>query len=239
MNRLCILLCVLLVSAPIQAQGPLFKTAVAAALLLTVLCAITASSGVSQQAFELVAPPADYARALVDASPWLRLLVALDDLFIVAYVLLTLFIVGHLAHERMTGLHHVALAAGVAAGCLDFAENHHLLAMLRWAEAGQSIPAEEILHRSSFSQLKWMLGHAAFVAIGTLLPASADLLRRVFRSSLLFVQLPIGVAAWTVADPTAAAVLAWARYGAFVSGFAFIAWFARVGFDEPARDGQA
>lgn len=218
---------------------PLFKTAVAAALLLTVLCAITAASGVSQQAFELVAAPADYARALVDASFWLRLLVALDDLFVVAYVLLTILVVGELTGERMSGLHHFAMAAGVAAGCLDFAENHHLLAMLRWAEAGQSIPVEEILHRSSFSQLKWMLGHAAFVAIGALLPASADFLRRVFRRSLLFVQLPIGAAAWTVVDPTAAAMLAWARYGAFVSGFALIAWFAHAGFDEPAKDARA
>lgn len=220
-------------------HASLFKSATAAALLLTVLCGITAFSGVSQQAFEFVAPPETYARALVAASFELRLLVALDDLFIVAYVTLTILLVDHLGRSRPTNLHRFAVVAGVAAGCLDFAENHHLLAMLHWAEAAQPIPPEEILHRSSFSQLKWMLGHAAFVAIGVLLPATPGLLRRAFRSSLLLVQLPIGAAAWTVVEPGWASVLAWARYGAFVSGFGFIAWFARVGFDESSTDARA
>ena len=217
----------------------LSKTAAAAALLLTLLCAITAFGGVSQQAFEIVSPPTDYARSLLASSAKLRLLIAIDDLFIAAYVAMTIMLATHLGRDAMTPLHWFALASGVAAGVLDLAENHHLLTMLRWAELSQPISEAEILHRSSFSQLKWMLGHTAFVAVGILLPKTREPIRRAFRTSLIFVQLPIGAATWAVTHPDWLLVLTWSRYGAFVSGFALTAWIARAGFDGPARDVRA
>lgn len=204
--------------------------------LLLVLCGITASTGVSQQSFELVASPAEYAAALSAAALWLRTLIAIDDLFIAAYAMTTVLLVSSMARGRLSPMHWLALGLGVAAAGLDFAENHHLLALLRWAQLGQPIPPEEILQRSELSHLKWMLGHTAFVAIGILLPAPRNAIGRLFRGSLLFVQLPIGALAWAVDEPNVTFVLAWARYGTFISGFAIIAWLARVGFGEGERD---
>lgn len=210
-----------------------------AAALLILLCTITATTGVSQQSFELVSPPQDYGRALLDASVWLRTLIALDDLFIAAYMTTTVLLVVHLARGRMTALHWLVSGLGVLAAVLDLAENHHLLALLRWVDAGQSIDAQDILRRSELSQLKWMLGHTAFVGIGILLPASPHPVRRLFRASLLFMQLPIGALAWAVEDPTWGAGLTWTRYGTFVSGFAIIGWLAHVGLGGGETDARA
>ncbi|MGH1342470.1 MAG: hypothetical protein ACRBN8_13000 [Nannocystales bacterium] len=215
-------------------QRELRAAAGLAAALLIILCSVTATTGVSQQSFELVRAPDVYAQALVNASFWLRTLIAIDDLFVAAYVTTTVLLVMQLAPARMTPLHWLVAGLGVAAAVLDLAENHHLLALLRWANAGQAIPADEILRRSELSQLKWMLGHTAFVGIGVLLPRAGGPVRDVFRMSLLFAQLPIGALAWAVDDATWGAVLTWARYGSFVTGFAVIGWLAHVGFGEAA-----
>lgn len=210
-----------------------------AAALLVLLCTVTATTGVSQQAFELASLPEDYGAALLEASVWLRTLIALDDLFIAAYATTTVLLVTRLARGRMTPRHWLVAVMGVAAAVLDLAENHHLLVLLRWVDAGQTIAVEEILRRSELSQLKWMLGHTAFVGFGVLLPPRQGPVRRLFRASLLFVQLPIGALAWAVDDPTWGALLIWARYGSFVTGFAVIGWLAYAGFGEGETDARA
>lgn len=220
-------------------QRPLSAASTLSAALLILLCAITATTGVSQQSFELVAAPPEYGRALIEASSWLRTLIAIDDLFVAAYLSTTVLLVTHLGRARMTPLHWLIAGLGAAAAVLDLAENHHLLTLVRWVDAGQAIPAEEILRRSELSQLKWLLGHTAFVGIGILLPSTRHPVRRGFRLSLLFAQLPIGALTWAVADPGWGPTLTWARYATFVIGFAIIGWLARVGFAEDETDAPA
>lgn len=220
-------------------QRPLLAASSLSAALLISLCAITATTGISQQSFELVAAPSVYGRALLDASGWLRTLIAIDDLFVAAYLTTTVLLVAHLGRGRLTLLHGVVVGLGLAAAALDLAENHHLLTLLRWADLGEPIPAQEILRRSEFSQLKWMFGHVAFVGVGVLLPSARDPVRRLFRLSLLFTQLPIGALTWAVVDPTWGFVLTWARYATFAVGFAFIGWLAYAGFAEDATDARA
>lgn len=198
----------------------------AAGVLLAILCAITLATGVSQQWFEWVHPPDAYAARLVrDAGP-LRAIVALDDLFIAAYVTATATLGVTLARGRLGPLHALVIAGGVFAGVLDLEENHQLLAMLRLAERGIDLPLDALLRRSDLSQLKWMLGHLAFVLVGVVLPAR-DRLSRLLRGALVGWQLPIGALVWTVDAPALGAALVWLRYGAFLSGFAMIAWLAR------------
>lgn len=198
----------------------------AAALLLTSLCAITLASGVSQQWFEWVRPPADYAARLVQDALPLRLIIALDDVFIAAYVASALLFVQFLRTSERDPLHVVVAAFSVAAGVLDLAENHHLLSLLALAEAGLPVPVEDILLRSQLSQLKWMLGHVAFAFLGVSLTLDAPL-AKVLRVALVFVQLPLGALTWAVPDGLWLPVLVWLRYGALVSGFASVAFLAR------------
>lgn len=199
----------------------------AAAILLLTLCAITAITGVSQQRFEWVQLPDAYAAALVAQGGWLRAIVALDDLFIAAYVLATLALARKIANGRWGPVTVAIAVGGVAAGLLDLHENHDLMSMLRWTELGGALSPESIVERSDLSQLKWMIGHLAFVGVGASWPRRDGWLDKVLVASLIGVQLPIGALVWTLSDPAWIEVAIWARYGSFLSGFAVIAWMAR------------
>jgi hypothetical protein len=197
----------------------------ASALLLTSLCALTLATGVSQQWFEWVRPPAAYATRLVRDAQALRAIIALDDVFIAAYVASAVLFVRFLSEPAREPLHAVAVGFSVAAGVLDLAENHHLLSLLTLAEAGLPVPVEDILLRSQLSQLKWMLGHVAFAFLGLTLTTEAPLVRQL-RIALVYVQLPLGAITWAAPFGPWLPALVWLRYGALISGFAAVAWLA-------------
>lgn len=200
-----------------QDRSHLALTSTAAAVLLVTLCAMTLTFGVSQQTFEWAAAPDAYAAALASGAAPLRWLVLVDDLFIPAYVAAGVLLAEWLWRQRRGALPVLVGLASIAAGVLDLAENHHLLAMLRLAEQGVSIPATEILRRSELSQLKWLLGHVGFALAGLSMEAKGPL-ARVVRGSLVLFQLPLGAAVWIASGPLLT-VLVWMRYGALVSGF--------------------
>lgn len=197
-----------------------------AAVLLAILCGLVASTGVSQQTFEWVAPPAAYGSGLEKDATWLRLIIGIDDLFIAAYVTATLVLANRLARFGWSAMTVTIAVLGLAAGLLDLHENHELLALIRWVESGGTVSAETIITRSELSQLKWMLGHLAFVLVGACWRERGTI-DRVLVVSLVFVQLPLGAATWVLADPSSIAVATWARYGSFLAGFATIAWLHR------------
>jgi hypothetical protein len=211
----------------IKESSPVAFAAAAAAALLFILCTLTAATGVSQQWFEWFRTPEEYATKLVHDAMWLRVIIAVDDVFISAYVTATVLFATALARGRMGPLHVLVMAGGVAAGILDLEENHHLLAMLRMVESGQTIPIGEIMHRTDLSQLKWMLGHVAFVMVGVAMPAR-DAVTRVFRFSLVAWQLPVGALCWAVEAPAWQPVLVWVRYLSLLGGFATVAWITRA-----------
>lgn len=192
------------------------------ALLLVILCAIAIATGVSQQWFEWARPSELYAARLVHDARWLRAEIAIDDAFIAAYVSATVLLATALRREG-SALPWLVVACGVTGGVLDLDENHHLLTLLALAREGIVPTLGEIVRRSELSQLKWMLGHLAFVLVALQLSPRAWL-ERAFRTSLLFVQLPLGALVWAVSDPWWDPVLLWARYAALLSGFALIAW---------------
>lgn len=206
-------------------HSSLRRVSVASALLLTSLCALTLVSGVSQQWFEWVRSPVAYAARLLQDASALRAIIALDDVFIAAYVASAVLFVRFLSTRSWDPLHTVAVGFSVAAGVLDLAENHHLLALLNLAEAGLPVPVEDILLRSQLSQLKWMLGHVAFAFLGLTLTIETPL-ARLLRFALVYVQLPLGALTWAVPDGPWLPVLVWLRYGALISGFAAVAWLA-------------
>lgn len=208
-------------------HSSLRHVSIASALLLTTLCALTLATGVSQQWFEWVRAPAVYAARLVQDATALRAIIALDDVFIAAYVASAVLFVRFLGGGQRDPLHAVAVGFSVAAGVLDLAENHHLLALLNLAEAGLPVPVEDILLRSQLSQLKWMLGHVAFAFLGLTIPLDTAFLR-LLRGALIYLQLPLGALTWAAPDGPWLPVLVWLRYGSLISGFAAVAWLART-----------
>lgn len=204
-------------------QSPLRGAAVAAAACLAGLLALTLLTGANQQAFEIVRAPADYAAGLLGTAAALRGVIALDDVFIAFYVSLTILLVRELPGAELALLRTLIVAFGVAAGVLDYAENHHILALLRASEAGQALPLSGLILREDMSSLKWLLGSLAFFLVGLCLPThNAGL--RLFRFALIYVQLPVGALALAVSDPPWAALLHWARLLNVLAGFVLTAW---------------
>jgi hypothetical protein len=212
---------------------PLRRAATGSAILLTTLCTLTFVTKVSQQWFEWVHAPDAYAAKLLHGATALRVIIALDDVFIALYVATAILFVQFLGGVRKSPLYLVAMVFGVVAGVLDLEENHHLLALLRVAEAGLPVPLEDILRRSDLSQLKWMLGHASFALIGLAMqPKRME--AHLFRASLVFVQLPIGALTWVVTEGGLQTALIWVRYGSLIAGFVAVAWLSAA--PRPARD---
>ncbi len=203
-------------------------------MLLGALCLMILTSGVSPQWFEQVHDPAAYAHALRRDGSWLRTLLFVDDAFIAAYVIASVTLASALANGSWRPLPVLVAIGGVGAGVLDLAENHHVLGLLRIAELERAVPMSEILRRAELSQLKWMVAHLAFTAVGVAMPRYGHRVARWFRYSLIFVQLPLGAAAWVATTPWLSTTLGWGRLLGFVAGFAVIAWLYA---DRDAADG--
>jgi hypothetical protein len=204
----------------------LSAAALASAALLAVLCLATWSSGVSQQWFESAWPPAIYAAELVRGATALRFIIAVDDLFIAAYITSVVLFAAHLWRAQRSPVPILIGVGSVFAGLLDLHENHHILSMLALAEADIPVPLSEILQRSTLSQLKWMLAHLSFVLVAVVWPGR-DLVARAVRWSLVAWQLPIGILVWVVASPLWHQALLWTRYLSLFSGFLLMFWLVR------------
>src|SRR5215831_3420738 len=139
------------------------RFAVASAILFVTLVVMQIASGASQAYFEVVHPPAIYASRMLAHAGWFRIVVALDNVFIGAYVGAFVFSALALPRRAATWLF---LAAGVSVGLLDLEENHHLLALLHAAEDGLPIAVGDLVRRMDLSSTKFALGHLAFFFLG-------------------------------------------------------------------------
>jgi hypothetical protein len=163
---------------------------VASAVLFAALVVMQVATGASQQFFEVVHPPAVYAREMVARGAWLKVVIAVDDIFIGCYVGATVFTVLALPRRAASG---IVLAGGVLAGLLDLEENHHLLALLRAAESAMPLDAADVVRRMDFSSAKFALGHLAFFFVAFLVPGGSRAARAA-RVVCGAIQLPLGIA---------------------------------------------
>lgn len=202
----------------------------ASCLCLLALMVLTLTTGHSQQTFEFAGSTQAYAARLIQAASSLRWLVALDDVFIACYVTATLLFVRELASANEGGvlsdqtraLAPWIAALGLSAGLLDFTENHHILSLLRLAQDGLALDATQLTLRETLSSLKWLAGHLAFFMVGLSLPNTTAPLR-LFRSSLLLIQLPVGACALVMAGLPMGDLFNWLRLINVLVGFVFLA----------------
>jgi hypothetical protein len=198
--------------------------ALGAAALFAALLVISLATGTSPQWFERAHEPAAYAAALRAEEGALRLLVGVDDVFVAFYVTTALGFALQRGAAR-----NLALAAlgALAAGVLDWAENHDILALADLAAAGIEPDPGRLASRATASSVKWMLAHGAFFGFAFGLEGR-DALTRALRFALVFVQLPVGALVLAAGDPRlhlAAEVL---RAANLFSGFLALAWLARA-----------
>jgi hypothetical protein len=203
------------------------QCATVALVLLIWMCLISLRTHVSQQAFEVFRPPAQYAALLVSSALPLRLIVAFDDLFIVAYCAASVFFALAVSGGARNVVLGLVCSLALTGGVLDMIENHHILSMLRRAELGFVPSVAELDGRVVASSLKWLFAHAAFAWLGLLLN-QRGVPGVLLRVSLCGVQLGLGVATLVVVAAPWAGVLLWARYAALASGFLGMALLART-----------
>jgi hypothetical protein len=199
--------------------------ALAALACLVAMVTVTLASGVSQETFEVVRDPDSYAAQLVAHAGALRLVFAIDAVFLVIYA--TLFVV--FGRQIETGatrsLVTLALAALLGTAVLDMVEDHHILAMLYAAEVGATPSIGELSFQHTLSQVKFNLSYLGLFALGLAVPR-ATLAGRAL--ALLLTVGTLAQGAWLYAAPVALlAVGSFGRWVGFVVGFALVIALAR------------
>ncbi len=200
--------------------------------LFGILSALLAASmtayalgGVSQEYFEAVRPPADYAHTLLRRAAPLRSLFALDNLFLLAYSsYFVAYFVARRGKADATVLRLVLASVLVAAG-LDAIENFHILSMLHLAESGQLPSVAEIQAQYVLSAVKFLLGYFAAIGFALTFPRDTALGRLLALTTGIAFPI-VGVLVFAVPDPLSG-VLALARIVFFMSGYglsAFVFW---------------
>jgi hypothetical protein len=195
-------------------------------ILLAAMLSISMLAGVTQQAFEFVQPPGQYAAELIRFAAPLRIILSFDNLFIAAYVLGTFFFCRMLKERQSDAtLLNITVALVAAGGLLDLAENLHILAMLSGALQNIALSAGQIELQSVLSALKWHLAYTAFVIIGIAFKPK-NLPEKLFVASLIVVQMPVGIFVYTAPSDELSRFFQILRYGNLLAGFAVIVWLS-------------
>jgi hypothetical protein len=194
-----------------------------AAAALAAIIAVTVATGVSQETFESVHSPAEYAALLRAGAGPLRLILAFDAAFIVFYTGFFAVLASLLRPTADRLLLRLAIGAMLLVAALDMIEDHHILAMLAAATGptGSDMPsASELVAQAAASSVKFHLSYLSVFLFGLLLPRR-NTRERLVAGSMLAVQLPIGIALF-VAPAPADTILGFLRWGFYLSGFALL-----------------
>jgi hypothetical protein len=199
-------------------------TVVASAAALVGMLVVSVTTGATQEHFEHVIAPTDYAAALREQATGVRWIFALDIAFIVLY---TAFFAALADILRKLGRPFVALALGalLATSVLDIVENHHILSLLGAAEHGLPIDADALVLQQTLSATKFSISYISLFLFGLAIPRTT----RLGWTLSLFLTvgtLVTGVASYA-APPAARAQLDSGRWIGFLIGFALAALWLR------------
>ena len=123
-----------------------------AGLFASAMAVLAFRTGVTQEFFEFIHPPQEYADKLVEQATVLRVAFSLDNLFLLAYSGFFLwFVIERRGKADPTAL-GVLIGSLLLASLLDAVENFHVLAMLNRAEMHQ-LPSEGEI------ELQYVLAH--------------------------------------------------------------------------------
>jgi hypothetical protein len=139
--------------------------------VVVVMLAITAVTGVTQEAHEYVVRPADYAASLLAAPGATRLLFGVDLAFVVLYTVLFVALASHLvARGAPRVLVRLAVGAILVVAALDIVEDHHILSLLDLAEHG-GVPGDAaMVFQQALSATKFTVSTLALVSFGFAVP---------------------------------------------------------------------
>lgn len=209
--------------------------AFAASATVVGLLALYVATGIGQDDLQAVSSPADYAAILLEDPAALKVVLGLDNLFILFY--LPMFIVLGAVLQRWNAPRAIlvaAIALLIAAGILDLVENMHFRAMLNSAELGLAIPQGAIDLQVWESLVKFHISYLGLFLLSFALPQDT-MIEKALCFAFRWLQAPIGIAIYVV-PATAMPPLLIARFAFFcVALLAVGAIFRRrSGSDAPA-----
>ncbi|HKA88707.1 MAG TPA: hypothetical protein VKE22_13645 [Haliangiales bacterium] len=198
-------------------ERTLGRLALAAGACALAMLAIALATGVSQEPLEIVQSPEQYAATLLARPVVLRMVFAIDGVFLIVYSAFFAMLGGWLARERPERRAGAYLAVGalLVTGLLDCVENLHIVTMLTVLEHGSAPALSQIALQSILSALKFSFSYAGLFGLAFILPRQTRLERALAAS--LFVYMPVGVLVH-VAPHTWVAPLILARLVFFVGG---------------------
>jgi hypothetical protein len=201
--------------------------AFASIAVLGAMVAITFTTGVSQETFEIARSPDVYADELRLFATPLRALFALDSMFLVLYAVLLVQFALRVRTGETRVLAAIAIGAVVLTAALDMIEDHSILAMLRLAERNIEPSASAIAMQHVISQVKFHVGYLGLFVLGLAVP-------RTSRAAVVLVWLltagTLVQGAWLYAAPDSALPAGnVGRWVGFLVGFALIAKLSPAG----------
>lgn len=188
-----------------------------AAFLLIAMMSVSLATGVAQEPFEIVRHPETYRSDLIASAPWLKPILALDSLFIIAYVSFFLCFARAAGEYGDDGMLRLGVIAILATAILDIIEDQHLFALADSLRLGEDVNFGTLRMQHVASQTKFHLSYlaAVFVALG--LPRRTPV--ELAFALAVGVPLPvIGVLRW-VAPAAFQFPLVVAQWLAFLGGF--------------------
>jgi hypothetical protein len=192
--------------------------ALAAMACLVAMGAISLVSGVSQETFEIVRPPAVFAADLREHAGAVRALFGIDAIFLVLYTVFFVLFAQRLATERTRSWVTVGLVFMLATSLLDMAEDHHILSLLYAVELGQQPTWEQLGFQHTLSAVKFHLSYVGLFLFGLAVP------RAHWTGVALALLLTVGTVlqgAWLYAAPPAMLPTGnLGRLAGFLAGFA-------------------
>jgi hypothetical protein len=177
----------------ILVERTLGRLALLAGACALAMLAIALATGVSQEPLEVIQSPDHYARILLARPLVLRLVFAIDGLFLIVYGAFFALLGGWLVRERPERRAGVFLAVGLLLGTalLDCIENLHIVAMLTVLQQGTAPGVSEIALQNLISAVKFSFSYAGLFGLSFVLPRRTGLERALAGS--LYVYVPVGV----------------------------------------------
>ncbi len=195
-----------------------------AGLCIFAMFLIAIITGVSQEQFEITQTVESYTKGLIAGENPLRLTFTIDIVFICVFTTLFVFLTQYLkTNDRVTNaVADVALVAMLICGFLDFAEDLHILTLLRNATNNLPIEFSSISMQMTLSMIKFCASYLSLFLLAFILP-SRTFTEKLLKYSLWFVQLPIGALVYTAPD-SLHLLFNLIRFVFMVSGFFLLAY---------------
>ena len=183
-------------------------------------------TGIGQDPLQFVRQPEEYAAILLRDPPMLKLVIGLDNAFILFYGTMFLALgVLLLRQGASRALTMAAIALLSAAAILDLVENMHFLAMIGAAQRGMPPSADSIIGQVWESLTKFHISYIGLFLLGFLLPMQGWQ-GRTLCFLLRWVQWPVGMAIY-VAPDALARPLVLVRFTFFLASLALLAMLYR------------